>query len=240
MNSITNNLGDDATFSNQTISYKYLMDFINPYIMGPGEYPVLEWLDTPIETIYKRDDKITGVEFVALTLIQSSPYLNFIKPQTIYSLDITHPIEVSDYTPVSIDLSTKDSKLKPRITFEYDTNGNMVGQAETNGRKICYIGCNATSNKPLMVLKGMTYAEYVASGALGNWDRENVNSKRASCPNIQITSYTYDPKFGTPTSVTSANGLSTYYEYDGFGRLRNVKDNNQNLLKTYEYTSKVQ
>jgi len=240
MNSITNNLRDNCTYSNQTISYKYLMDFRNPFISGAGAYPSLEWFDMPIETIYKREGKITGVEFVALTLKALSTPGGVLKPQTIYTLDITHPIKETDYTPASHDLSTKDSKLKPRITLEYDNDGNLVGQAETNGRKIGYVGCSATSNKPLMVLKGMTYAEYVTSGALGNWDPENINLKRAACPNVQITSYTYDPTFGTVTSTTSPNGLSTYYVYDCFGRLRYVKDNNQNLLKTYEYTGNVQ
>lgn len=53
----------------------------------------------------------------------------------------------------------------------------------------------------------------------------------------QMTTYTYDPLVGM-TSRTDAKGMTTYYEYDGFQRLKNIKDRNGNILKNFCYNYK--
>jgi YD repeat-containing protein len=50
----------------------------------------------------------------------------------------------------------------------------------------------------------------------------------------EITTYTYNPLVGV-TSVTDPNGKTTYYEYDGFGRLWAVKDHERNVVRSHEY-----
>ena len=51
-----------------------------------------------------------------------------------------------------------------------------------------------------------------------------------------ITTYTYDPVIGM-TSQTDAKGQTTYYEYDEFQRLKNMRDQNRYIIKnnTYNY-----
>ncbi len=50
----------------------------------------------------------------------------------------------------------------------------------------------------------------------------------------QVTTYTYRPLIGT-TSKIDARGVTVYYEYDSFGRLSLVRDQDQNIIKTYCY-----
>jgi YD repeat-containing protein len=50
----------------------------------------------------------------------------------------------------------------------------------------------------------------------------------------QMITYTYDPLKGM-TSSTDERGITTYYEYDSFGRLEAVKDQERNIIKSYKY-----
>ncbi len=79
-----------------------------------------------------------------------------------------------------------------------------------------------------------------------NWDQDKlfpiakvVNS--AYVENIQdystkalITKFSYHPFWGI-RKETDPNGISTYYNYDNYGRLTDVKNNEQKILKSYEY-----
>lgn len=53
--------------------------------------------------------------------------------------------------------------------------------------------------------------------------------------NAQITTYTYEP-FAGMTSSTNVNNQTTYYEYDSYKRLKNIRDNNRNILKQISYS----
>ena len=50
----------------------------------------------------------------------------------------------------------------------------------------------------------------------------------------EISNYTYDPLNGM-TSATDPSGRTTYYNYDGFGRLKETKDTQSKTTGTYEY-----
>lgn len=52
-----------------------------------------------------------------------------------------------------------------------------------------------------------------------------------------MNTYTYQPQIGI-TSHTSPSDVTSFYEYDGFGRMINVKDANKDILKNYTYNLK--
>ncbi len=53
----------------------------------------------------------------------------------------------------------------------------------------------------------------------------------------QMKTYTYEPLVGV-TSQTDANNQTNFFEYDALGRLSVVKDDNGNIIKTYQYNYK--
>jgi YD repeat-containing protein len=52
-----------------------------------------------------------------------------------------------------------------------------------------------------------------------------------------MTTATYDPAIGK-TAQTNANNQIIYYEYDGLGRMIQVRDEKRNIIKTFEYNYK--
>lgn len=57
---------------------------------------------------------------------------------------------------------------------------------------------------------------------------------RAALPECLITTYTHKPLLGI-SSQTNPSGLTTYYEFDDFGRLKTVLNENNKVLKSFEY-----
>jgi YD repeat-containing protein len=129
----------------------------------------------------------------------------------------------------------------------YDNYGNLIEFHNQNGIYTSYIW-SYQGKYPIVEIKNAKY-EIVAS-ILGG---ATINSFSASSPSdtqvntlinllrnslllkeASISSYTYKPLVGI-TSQTDAKGMTTYYEYDAFQRLKAIKDQNGNILKQTDY-----
>jgi hypothetical protein len=75
-------------------------------------------------------------------------------------------------------------------------------------------------------IKGVSQVTLTGSGIL---DEVRLYPRTA-----QMTTYTYDPMIGITSQCDVRNSIF-YYEYDGFGRLKWVKDQDKNILKSYDY-----
>jgi hypothetical protein len=53
----------------------------------------------------------------------------------------------------------------------------------------------------------------------------------------QMTTFTYKPLIGT-SSTTDNNGITTYYDYDSYQRLMNVRDKDKKIIKHMDYNYK--
>jgi YD repeat-containing protein len=101
-------------------------------------------------------------------------------------------------------------------------------------------GLGSTSKQGITV-NGWTYFEHQITGqaTLAITGNSLIDDLRLYPKEAQMTTYTYAPLIGM-TSSTDAKGQTTYYEYDSFQRLLNIKDQNGKVLKHYEYHYKDQ
>lgn len=137
-------------------------------------------------------------------------------------------------------------------SFEEDPNSILDPNNSKTGEKVMYL------NSALQIQKLFPTGEYLLSyfwrpTLNDSWqlvketknltsqnyistDKNNgiIDEVRIYPTNATMTTYTYLPLVGI-TSITDENNNSTYYEYDSFGRLEYIKDNNKQILKNIEY-----
>jgi hypothetical protein len=129
----------------------------------------------------------------------------------------------------------------------YDKYGNILEIVSRTGPKTCYVWAykgqypiaeivNADFFAIVSVLGGTLALENF--GKLPNPDKTAIDNflspLRNNLPDAQVTTYTYEPMVGM-TSQTDAKGMTVYYEYDAFQRLKLIRDQNNNIIKTYCY-----
>ena len=84
---------------------------------------------------------------------------------------------------------------------------------------------------------GWTYFEHQiqpAGGVITIHGTGNIDELRLYPKDAQMTTYTYEPLIGMTTQC-DVNNKITYYDYDGLGRLRLIKDQDKNVVKKICY-----
>ncbi|MCV9387476.1 RHS repeat domain-containing protein [Reichenbachiella ulvae] len=141
--------------------------------------------------------------------------------------------------------------LEQKIVFDdYDLLGNVLQYHKPNEDINTVLFRGYGDNRVVAKIVGEKDYDQVATSAgsylvqlddqLTESQLRTVNvSIRNALPNSMVTTYTYDPLVGM-TSQTDPNGRTTYYEYDDFGRLERVIDDEGNPVSAYEYNYKNQ
>lgn len=106
-----------------------------------------------------------------------------------------------------------------------------------NGTNPLVNGLAATVGK---TSNGWTYYQRTLSGAstVTISGTGNIDEVRLFPQGALMTTYTYNA-YGVSSSSTPS-GLATFYEYDSFGRLAVVRDDENKILKMYQYNYKTQ
>lgn len=77
--------------------------------------------------------------------------------------------------------------------------------------------------------------EAVVKGTVDPWSaRSKMEALRKSCPQAHIMVYDYTPLVGI-SKQSAPNGINEYNSYDAYGRLKEVKDTDDKVVKSYEY-----
>jgi hypothetical protein len=110
----------------------------------------------------------------------------------------------------------------------------IVSYWTTNSTSLIISGTTGTKGASL---SGWTYFEHKITGQTGiiiPTGVANIDELRLYPVGALMTTYTYDPLVGI-TSMVDAKGLITYYEYDNFQRLMNIRDKDGNIIKHTDY-----
>ncbi|NLR79972.1 RHS repeat protein [Chitinophaga eiseniae] len=149
------------------------------------------------------------------------------------------------FKPVNMQLSIRSNPLENRLEFDqYDSSGNILQMKQANNVNECYL-YGYKNQYPVARIIGSdiaTVKSYINSVILNDPQsdqqlRDELNKLRTALPAARISTYTYKVLVGV-TSETDPSGKTNYYEYDSFGRLKVVKDNDGKILKQYDYKYK--
>lgn len=202
------------------------------------------FINVPLEVTTRKNGKVINSVFnrYGFFNVGSNSYSY---PSGLLVLEFPQPnvtFSISSNTNVGL---TLDSKYDEREIFSYN-NGKLASSQKKAGTITTYLW-SYSGQYPVAEIRNATFTQ--VQSALGGVDalksfmasnptNEIVKSKldplRTALPSASISWYTYKPLVGM-TSATDPSGRTTYYEYDGFGRLKSAKDTQQKTKETFDY-----
>jgi hypothetical protein len=246
----------------RTITYKSDGSKIHNYITYPLEYLdntgfIRKLVDNnivnvPIENVTAKEDQNGNISIFSGVLSKYEDN-NLGLIDEVLQLETTTPIPKNSFQfsskvlgnlPPNGDKTvfTPDALYKSKVKFDqYDTKGNVQQVHKMNDINITYLwGYNNTY--PVAKIEGADYVSVnnIIDQTILNTPpsevalRNELNKIRVSLPNAMITSYTYQPLIGMRSS-TGPDGVTIYYEYDSFGKLKYIKNNIGDIIKAFDY-----
>ncbi len=161
--------------------------------------------------------------------------------------------------PEYIHSAKGNTSLEERIIYhKYNSLGRPIEVSKADGSHIYYIwGYNGeypiakienfkssaiTSVIQNLIDEAITSAANDNDRTIGEQGNEGLlrtalQEIRDAIPSAIITTYTYDPLIGI-TSITDPRGYTSYYNYDEFNRLKEIRDEKNNIVTDYKYNYK--
>ena len=174
------------------------------------------------------------------SILLSSTKYDFYNPDKT-NLMLVRPIRTMEFI--------KGYGWKNKSYFQYDTIGNLIEETDIKGVSKTYLwgynNClmismieNATSAE---VNAALIKANISLTNLKNNTDVPDADFKKLQTlstflPHAMINLYRYEP-FAGITEIIQPNSLKTFYSYDGYGRLSEIRDNNSHVTEQYEYNS---
>lgn len=142
--------------------------------------------------------------------------------------------------PETYFISDQGSEYRKKASHQYDTHHNIIYTIEDGINQTVYLwGYNyqyivaEIKNASLDDVKN-TIGDMEAFSKAATPDFSKLDRLRINLPNAYVTTYKYIPLVGL-VAKTEPNGISTYFNYDDFGRLILIKDNYGNIMDNYKY-----
>ncbi|MFD2904444.1 hypothetical protein [Sphingobacterium anhuiense] len=179
----------------------------------------------PVEKISLIDNKV-----IAASRTEYKDTLSTYLPSKTYSFNSTLPQVLTAYS----------NFYKNDYTFtKYNSKGKLLEFLNPDKTFTSYLWDNL-SLYPIAVIKNATYTQALA--AFNGFDFSGIGSVnsskelvvRTNLPNSMVNTYTYKPLVGM-TSKTDPRGVTEYYEYDIYQRLKAIIDQAKNVTSALDY-----
>lgn len=184
----------------------------------------------PVETISLKDNLVLSGKKT-----QYMDTLNLVLAKTVSTVKTKVPLSLSEY----------QNHYTPELFFErYNDYGKII-QLKTKNSVVTYLWGynnqyliaeikNATYNQVSNVIPG--FINYITGTPNPSEEMLNSmsNSLRSGLPEAEVTTFTYKPLVGV-TSITNPRGITTYYNYDLFNRLQDIKDKDVKTIQSFIY-----
>ncbi|WP_143092562.1 putative Ig domain-containing protein [Arsenicibacter rosenii] len=168
------------------------------------------------------------------------------QPVSTYELETTKPVSIVVNANSIIPNSSGSAVYTQKNLLTY-SNKVLQTVTQIDGMNTTYIwGYN--SMRPVAEIKNATAAQVEATGEnLTSLNSSNVSEAtirttlsnlRAKLPQALVSGFTHDVLFG-PTSEINPAGITSFYQYDLLGRLKQVLNNNQKPVKSYTYSNRI-
>ncbi len=176
-------------------------------------------------------------------------------PMYSYQLESTAPISRDNYVNQDnhppegyLTLLPDNLPYKKNEDMLYDGNGNLIQYNKVDNVVTSYVyGYNNTL--PVAEVTGASYDQVKNAAIAAGFAINDLNTTSLTDAQLrgklqllksklpqgtQMIAYTFNPTLGA-TSATDTNNVTTYFEYDSFGKLQNVRDKDGNIVKNYFY-----
>lgn len=175
--------------------------------------------------------------------------VNNLLPFKVYKLHLANPIASSTVNFSYLNLSRNlmfDTRYK-RHEMEfvgYNDEGNLLEMKDYGNVSTSYVW-GYRNRLPIAEVKNTTYATITSeltTSTVNNLKnnvvsesviRNTINQLRTGIDR-KVSAYTHDPIYGVK-SITDPSNITNYFERDGLGRLKTVKDKDGFILKNYTY-----
>lgn len=165
-----------------------------------------------------------------------------VSASSIYNLGGENAYEANDALKSMIDI--------PEYEYQYNDDGNIV-QISYNGEILASYLWGYKGKYPIVEALNMGYdllaskasALGFAPASLASCESNDTlesffSALRQSAAEYDLTTMTYHWLIGVSASTDSA-GITTYYDFDEFGRLKSIKDFNRHFIKKFTYNYKL-
>ena len=189
----------------------------------------------PVETIHTYNGKVTDAQKTAYSIYTA--YDNSaILPTSVYHF--------RNNAALSIPASEYANHYKKEVQIDaYNAYGNVLQYTDRDNLKVVYLW--SRGKYPLAMIKNAT-AQEVDRALVDRFfidmddlyalrpDQRRLDGLQAQLPQAQVTLFTHNPGKGV-ASISAPSGKTVQYDFDGMGRLHQVKNSNNQLIERYHY-----